>query len=80
MYVMVNGSPTDEFKWVWISGKRTSLSPLYLFIIEAEELNVTINSSMEHEIFEGYDVGFEHTFIITRLQFVDNTLIMGDKS
>jgi len=47
MFVLVNGSPTDE---------GDSLSP-FLFLLAAEGLNVMMKVVVKKGLFQGYDMG-----------------------
>jgi hypothetical protein len=53
-----------------------------LFLITAGGLNVMLEISVASGLFKGYQVGYEATSVvhISRLQFVDDTLIVGEKS
>ena len=77
--VLVNGSPTEEFKLERGLRQGDPLSP-FLFLIAAEGLHVMMNSVMEQGMFEPYKVGTHGDVVISHLQFADDTLLMGAKS
>jgi hypothetical protein len=78
--VLVNGSPTDEFKFERGLRQGDPLSP-FLFLIAAEGLNVMMNALVEAGLFSGYKVGDNNNLVsITHLQFADDTLLIGDRS
>jgi hypothetical protein len=77
--VLVNGSPTDEFPLERGLGQRDPLSPFMLFFA-AEGLNVIMRTMVEGNKFEGYRVGGQGTVIVSRLQFANDTLLLGVKS
>jgi len=78
--VLVNGSPTDEFKFEQGLRQGDPLSP-FLFLIAAEGLNVMMNALVEAGHFSGYKVGANNNLVsITHLQFADDTLLIGDRS
>ena len=73
--VLVNGSPTKEFKIQKGLRQGDPLSP-FLFIIAAEALHISLQVAKERNIFEGVEVG-HNKIDISHLQFVDDALIMG---
>ncbi|GKD03454.1 putative RNA-directed DNA polymerase, eukaryota, reverse transcriptase zinc-binding domain protein, partial [Tanacetum coccineum] len=73
--VLVNGSPTKEFKIQKGVCQGDPLSP-FLFSIAIEALHVTIQEAKQKYIFEGIQVG-SNKIGISHLQFVDDALIMG---
>jgi len=77
--VLFNGSPTDEFKFEQGLRQGDPLSP-FLFLIAAEGLNVMMNVLVEVGFFSSYKVGANNHVSITHLQFVDDTLLIGDRS
>jgi len=80
MSVLVNGNPTDEFKFERGLRQGDPLSP-FLFLIVAEGLNVMMNALVEAGLFSGYKVDANNNHVsITHLQFADNTLLIGDRS
>jgi len=77
--VLVNGSPTDEFSIERGLRQGDPLSP-FLFLLAAEGFNVLMNALVGAQIFRGYGIGRANEVQITHLQFVDDTLIFGEKS
>jgi len=77
--VLVNGCPADEFKFERGLRQGDPLSP-FLFLIAVEGLNVIMKSLVEAGLFSGYKVGANNLLSITHLQFVDDTLLIGDRS
>ncbi|GJT70288.1 glycerophosphodiester phosphodiesterase GDPDL3 [Tanacetum coccineum] len=73
--VLVNGSPTKEFKIEKGLRQGDPLSP-FLFIIAIEALHVTLQEAKSKNIFEGIKVG-SNKVDISHLQYVDDALIMG---
>ncbi|XP_071728255.1 uncharacterized protein [Rutidosis leptorrhynchoides] len=70
--VLVNGSPTKEFrleKWV---RQGDPLSP-YLFIITSEGLNRLIKRALEFSIFKGVKVGGDN-LNVSPLQYADDSI------
>jgi len=77
--VLVNGSPTDEFPLERGLHQGDPLSP-FLFLLAAEGLNVLMQSLVEAGIYTGYSVGRVALVVVSHLQFVDDTLLIGNKS
>ncbi|XP_024636485.1 uncharacterized protein [Medicago truncatula] len=77
--VLVNGSPTDEFKLEHGLRQGDPLSP-FLFLIAAEGLNVMMKALVEDGLFSSYKVGANNHVFITHLQFDDDTLLIGERS
>jgi len=77
--VLVNGCPTDEFKFERGMRQGDPLSP-FLFLIVAEGLHVMMNALVEASMFTGYKVGADNLASITSLQFADDTLLVCDRS
>lgn len=73
--ILVNGSPTEEFKVGMGLRQRDPLSP-FLFLIVAEGLNVIMREVVALGCFNGYKVG---DVSISHLQFADDTLRIGEK-
>jgi len=78
-YVLVNGSPTDEFKFERGLRQGDPFSP-FLFLIAAGGLNVMMKVLVDVGLFSGYKVGAQNHISITHLQFVDDTLLIGERS
>lgn len=77
--IPVNGSPTDEFQFERRLRQGESFSP-FLFLITAEVLNVMMNALVNVCFFFNYQVGRTDIVRISRLQFADDTLLVGNKS
>ncbi|RHN51489.1 putative RNA-directed DNA polymerase [Medicago truncatula] len=77
--VLVNGSPTEEFSLGRGLRQGDPLSP-FLFLLEAEGLNVLMKAMVDVELFLGYKVGLGDSVTLSHLQFADNTLLLGEKS
>ncbi|GKV29990.1 hypothetical protein SLEP1_g38860 [Rubroshorea leprosula] len=73
--VLVNGSPTEEFKMEKGLRQGDPIAP-FLFLIVAKGLNVLIESAVNKELFQGIPVG-SGDLNISHLQFADDTVIMG---
>jgi hypothetical protein len=73
--VLVNGSPTKEFRVERGLRQGDPLSP-FLFLIAAEGLGMLINKASEAGNFTGYAFG-NHRERLSHLQFADDTLIIG---
>nr|GEU39549.1 hypothetical protein [Tanacetum cinerariifolium] len=73
--VIVNGSPTKEFK---IQKRLRQSNPLlpYLFIIAMEAFHVTIQEAKANCKFEGIQV-WHNNVDVSHLEFADDTLIIG---
>jgi hypothetical protein len=52
----------------------------FLFLLDAEGLNVLMKAMVETNIFTGYSIGVQHPAIISHLQFADDMLLLGVKS
>jgi len=78
-FVLVNGSPTDEFLLGRGLRQGDLLSP-FLFLLAVEDLNVMVKAMVEAELFRGYKVGGGDSMISSHLKFVDDTLLLGEKS
>ncbi|GJX68153.1 RNA-directed DNA polymerase, eukaryota [Tanacetum coccineum] len=76
--VLVNGSPTKEFKIERGLRQGDPLSP-FLFILAVEALNVALLEATSNNIFKGIKVGKDMVHI-SHLQFADDALIMGEWS
>jgi len=77
--VLVNGSPADEFPLQRGLRQGDPLSP-FLFLVAAEGLNVLMKSLVETQLFTGYSIGDVNPVVVSHLQFVDDTLLLGTKS
>ncbi|GJX75160.1 putative RNA-directed DNA polymerase, partial [Tanacetum coccineum] len=76
--VLVNGSPTPEFKIEKGLRQGDPLSP-FLFILAIEALNVVLEEAKVRHFFRGMEVGNDRIYI-SHLQFADDAIIMGDWS
>ncbi|GJX40683.1 hypothetical protein Tco_0255673 [Tanacetum coccineum] len=74
--VLVNGSPTLEFKMEIGVRQGDPLSP-FLYLVAAEGLNVTIKEAVSCGYFKGVKIGIS-AIPITHLQYVDDTLIFRE--
>ncbi|GJT03373.1 RNA-directed DNA polymerase, eukaryota, reverse transcriptase zinc-binding domain protein [Tanacetum coccineum] len=70
-FILVNGSPTKEFKISRGVGQEDPLSP-FLFIIVAEALHVALYEAEINSIFKGITIGRD--FIISHLQYADDII------
>lgn len=81
--ILVNGSPTNEFRLTRGIRQGDPLSP-FLFLIVAEGLNVAMEEAMISGIFKGVRIGDGQDVCnhvtISHLQFVDDTIFFGDWS
>ena len=77
--VLVNGSLTEEFHLERGLRQGDPLSP-FLFLLAAEGFNVLMKAMSSHQIFKGYSVGRRNPVVVSHLQFVDDALILGEKS
>ncbi|GJY70863.1 putative RNA-directed DNA polymerase [Tanacetum coccineum] len=76
--VLINGSPTKEFKVEKGLRQGDPLSP-FLFIIAIEALNVALLNACNNNTFHGVKVGKDNIHV-SHLQFADDALIMGEWS
>ena len=77
--VLVNGCPTYEFPIERGLRQGDPLSP-FLFLLAAEGFNVLMNVVVGAQMFRGYGVEHVGEVCLTHLQFVDDTIIIGEKS
>ncbi|GAU41584.1 hypothetical protein TSUD_271930 [Trifolium subterraneum] len=77
--VLVNGCPTDEFRFERGLRQGDPLSP-FLFLLAAEGLNVMIKAMVWESIFTPYVIGARNEVTVSHLQFADDTLLVGVKS
>ncbi|GJW00157.1 putative RNA-directed DNA polymerase, eukaryota, reverse transcriptase zinc-binding domain protein [Tanacetum coccineum] len=73
--ILINGSPTSEFKLERGLRQGDPLSP-FLFILAVEALNVVFLEARNKSIFLGAEVGRDKV-PISHLQFADDALIVG---
>ncbi|PNX99941.1 cysteine-rich receptor-like protein kinase, partial [Trifolium pratense] len=77
MSILVNGSPTDDFKVGRGLRQGDPLSP-FLFLIVAEGLAGMMNKAVDIGKFKGFSINANLQFQL--LQFADDTIIMGEGS
>ncbi|XP_058722563.1 uncharacterized protein LOC131594443 [Vicia villosa] len=77
--VLVNGSPTDEFKLERGLRQGDPLSP-FLFLIATEGFSVLMNAMVRERLYTWYKVGNADGGLMSHLQFADDTLLTGVKS
>ncbi|XP_071692038.1 uncharacterized protein [Rutidosis leptorrhynchoides] len=71
--ILINGSPTNEFKMGRGVRQGDPLSPS-LFIIAAEGLNILTSIAVKKGLFKGVKVGNNNT-VVSHLQYADDTMI-----
>ncbi|GKD98181.1 RNA-directed DNA polymerase, eukaryota, partial [Tanacetum coccineum] len=76
--VLVNGSPTPEFKLSKGLREGDPLSP-FLFIIAIEALHIAMLEAREKHIFQGIKLG-ESDVTASHLQFADDAIFLGEWS
>jgi len=76
--VLVNGSLTSEFPMKRGLRQGDPLSP-FLFLLAAEGLNVLMKAVVDAQLFTGYKFGLQDGVSVSHLQFVDDTLLVGEK-
>ncbi|XP_071688162.1 uncharacterized mitochondrial protein AtMg01250-like [Rutidosis leptorrhynchoides] len=76
--ILVNGSPTNEFKLQRGVRQGDPLSP-FLFILAAEGLYLLMKAAVRHNMFEGIEVGNDK-ISISHLQYVDDMIFFGSWS
>ncbi|MCH96459.1 LINE-1 reverse transcriptase like, partial [Trifolium medium] len=77
MSILVNGSPTTDFKVEKGLRQGDPLSP-FLFLIVVEGLTQLVNRAVELELYRSFKVSNNLQFSI--LQFVDYTILVGEDS
>ncbi|XP_057443259.1 uncharacterized protein LOC130735191 [Lotus japonicus] len=75
--VLVNGSPTEEFKMEKGLRQGDPMAP-FLFLNVAEGLNGLLKHAVALEKYKPYKVGDENPISISLLQFANDTLFIGD--
>ncbi|XP_071697590.1 uncharacterized mitochondrial protein AtMg01250-like [Rutidosis leptorrhynchoides] len=73
--ILVNGSPTEEFKLGRGVRQGDPLSP-FLFILAAEGLNALNKTSVSRNKFSGVEIGCDK-IVISHLQYADDTIFFG---
>ena len=76
--VLVNSSFIREFSLKKGLGQCDPLSP-FLFLLVVEGLNVMMSVMVENNLFKGHRIDQNEPALISRHEFVDDTLIMGKK-
>jgi hypothetical protein len=76
--VLINGSPTKEFKMERGLRQGDPLSP-FLFLMVAEGFNCLMSKAVMDKEFLGYGVGSDEELTISHLQFADDTLVIGKR-
>ncbi|KAJ9537397.1 hypothetical protein OSB04_030130 [Centaurea solstitialis] len=76
MSVLINGSPTNEFRMGKGVRQGDPLAP-FLFILAAEGLNVALREATRKNIFRGVCMGNEGEDV-SLLQFADDAIFMGE--
>ncbi|GJW56246.1 putative RNA-directed DNA polymerase, eukaryota, reverse transcriptase zinc-binding domain protein [Tanacetum coccineum] len=74
--VLINGSPTKEFKLEKGLCQGDPLSP-FLFILAMEALNVALIEATNNNLFNGIKVR-KDKIQVSYLQFADDALILGN--
>ncbi|XP_024636360.1 uncharacterized protein [Medicago truncatula] len=77
--ILVNESPTSEFPMRRRLRQGDLFSP-FLLLIVVKGLNVMMTAATEANMFTGYSIGSNTPIVISHLQFVDDTLLLGVKS
>ena len=76
--VLVNDSPTTKFP---LKHGLCQGDPFpFLFLLAAEGINVMMKAVVDSQLFTGYKFGTHDGLSVSHLQFVDDTLLMGEKS
>nr|GEZ56084.1 putative RNA-directed DNA polymerase, eukaryota, reverse transcriptase zinc-binding domain protein [Tanacetum cinerariifolium] len=76
--LLVNGSPTGEFKMSRGIRQGDPLSP-FLFLIAAEGINVVVNEAINNGVLKGITVGRDRV-VVSHLQYADDTIFFCDWS
>jgi len=76
--IVVNGSPTYVFPFKKGLRQVDHLSP-FLFLLEAERLNVMMSVMVWSNLFIGYRTGSVNSTVISHVQFADDMLLLGVK-
>ncbi|XP_057432140.1 uncharacterized protein LOC130724887 [Lotus japonicus] len=77
--VLVNGSPSSEFKMEKGLRQGDPLA-LFLFLIVAEGLNGLFMNAVKLKKFSGFKVGGKESVEVSLLQFADDTIFLGEAS
>ena len=76
--ILVNGSPTEEFRMTRGIRQGDPLSP-FLFLIAAEGINVITKEAISNAVLKGVSVGRDEV-IVSHLQYADDTVFFGEWS
>ncbi|GJS75871.1 putative RNA-directed DNA polymerase [Tanacetum coccineum] len=76
MSILVNGSPTEEFRLERGVRQGDPLSP-FLFILAAEGLNAIVSEAVDKGIFKGIVVGSDRV-MVSHLQYADDTIFFRE--
>jgi len=76
--VLVNGCPTEEFPVERGLRQGDPLCP-FLFLLVAEGFDVLMKALVSNNLFQPFRVGRHGDVRLSRLQFADDTIIIGDK-
>ncbi|GKD33697.1 putative RNA-directed DNA polymerase, eukaryota, reverse transcriptase zinc-binding domain protein [Tanacetum coccineum] len=76
--VLVNGSPTEEFKMSRGIRQGDPLSP-FLFLIVAKGINVVVNKAINNDVLKGITVERDRV-VVSHLQYADDTIFFCDWS
>ncbi|GJS75873.1 reverse transcriptase domain, reverse transcriptase zinc-binding domain protein [Tanacetum coccineum] len=76
MSILVNGSPTEEFRLERGVRQGDPFSP-FLFILAAEGLNAIVSEAVDKGIFKGIVVGSDRV-MVSHLQYADDTIFFGE--
>ncbi|KAJ9557691.1 hypothetical protein OSB04_012305 [Centaurea solstitialis] len=74
--ILVNGSPTDEFRMEKGLRQGDPLAP-FLFLVVAEGLHVLVEEAKEKGLLKGLKVG-EKEVILSHLQYADDAIFFGE--
>lgn len=77
MLILVNGSPTKDFRVKRDMRHGEPFSP-FLFVIVVEDLTGLVKKAMEVEKFQGFKINDEVNFDV--LQFIDDTILLREGS
>ncbi|GLT79932.1 hypothetical protein SLA2020_513980 [Shorea laevis] len=75
--ILVNGSPTQEFKMQKGLRQGDPLSP-YLFLIAAEGLHALFHAAEKKNLL--IDIAVARDLSVSHLQFADDTILLGEAS
>ncbi|XP_057426475.1 secreted RxLR effector protein 78-like [Lotus japonicus] len=75
--VLVNGSPSPEFK-MWKGLRQGDPLAPFLFLIVAEGLNGLLKKAVQLNKFAGFRLGMHSDLEVSMLQFADDTLFIGN--